>query len=178
MAHAKRLRQQKFGPCTEQVLDLKDFEVHLGAGVSGKSNDKTVLVGNKRLMHAFDVPICPVVERYISENEGLARTCVLVSIDGKIAGAFSVTDPVKPGAKRVISFLHSMGISSIIVTGDNLATANAIADEVGIHEVFAETDPPGKADIVKNLQVRGFESIELNETPLFEKHVFFRLNLI
>ena len=153
MVHAKRLRQ-KFGSCTEQVPDVKDFEVHVGAGVSGKVGDKTVLVGNKRLMHASNVPICSEVEKYISENEVLARTCVLVSIDGKIAGAFSVTDPVKPEAKRVISFLHSMGISSIMVTGDNWSTATAIANEVGIDKVFAETDPQGKADKVKELQVR------------------------
>lgn len=135
---------------------MNDFEVHLGAGVSGKVGGRTVLVGNKRLMHSCNVPICPEVEKYISENEVLTRTCILVSIDGKIAGAFSVTDPVKPEAKRVISFLHSMGILSIMVTGDNCATATAIANEVGIDKdkVFAETDPLGKADKVKELQVR------------------------
>ncbi|KAK7304547.1 hypothetical protein VNO77_42428 [Canavalia gladiata] len=153
VAHAKRLRQ-KFGSSTEDVHDVDDFEVHMGAGVSGKVGDRTVLVGNKRLMRACNVPICSDVEKYISENEILARTCVLVSIDGKIAGAFSVTDPVKPEAKRVISFLHSMGISSIIVTGDNYATATAIANEVGIDKVFAETDPVGKANKVKDLQAK------------------------
>ncbi|KAL2319315.1 hypothetical protein Fmac_028284 [Flemingia macrophylla] len=154
VAHAKRLRQ-KFGFSKEEVPDVVDFEVHMGAGVSGKVGNRMVVVGNKRLMHACNVRICSEVEKYISENEILARTCVLVSIDGKIAGAFSVTDPVKPEAKRVISFLHSMGISSIIVTGDNRATASAIANEVGIDEVFAETDPVGKADKVKELQMRG-----------------------
>ncbi|KAK7287338.1 hypothetical protein RIF29_00597 [Crotalaria pallida] len=154
VSHAKRLRQN-FGSCTEEVPDVKDFEVHVGAGVSGKVGERTVFVGNKRLMHACNVPICSEVERYISENEILARTCVLVSIDGKIAGAFSVTDPVKPEAKRVISFLHSMGISSIIVTGDNYSTATAIANEVGIDKVFAETNPLGKADKVKELQMKG-----------------------
>ncbi|KAI4334586.1 hypothetical protein L6164_019257 [Bauhinia variegata] len=154
VAHAKRLRQ-KLGTCIELVPDVMDFEVHPGAGVSGKVGERTVLVGNKRLMHASNVPICPEVERYISENEFLARTCVLVSIDGKVAGAFCVTDPVKPEARRVISFLHSMGISSIIVTGDNLATAAAIANEVGIDEVFAETDPVGKADKVKDIKMKG-----------------------
>ncbi|CAL0324399.1 unnamed protein product [Lupinus luteus] len=154
VAHAKKLRR-KLGSCTEDVPDVKDFEVHVGAGVCGKVGERTVLVGNKRLMHAFNVPICSEVERYISENEIQARTCVLVSIDGKIAGAFSVSDPVKPEAKRVISFLHSMGISSIIVTGDNFATAIAIANEVGIDEIFAETNPLGKADKVKELQMKG-----------------------
>ncbi|KAI9122493.1 hypothetical protein K1719_006333 [Acacia pycnantha] len=154
VVYAKRLRQQ-FGSSAEQVFDVNDFEVHVGAGVSGKVGGRTVLVGNKRLMHSRNVPISGEVERYVSENEVLTRTCVLVSIDGKIAGAFSVTDPVKPGAKRVISFLNTMGILSIMVTGDNRATATAIADEVGIDKVFAETDPLGKADKVKDLQMKG-----------------------
>ncbi|KAL1293458.1 hypothetical protein HN51_054120 [Arachis hypogaea] len=152
--HAKKLRK-KFGSNDEEVPDVKDFEVQVGAGVCGKVGERTVLVGNKRLMHACNVPLSSEVERYMSENEILARTCVLVSIDGKIAGAYSVTDPLKPEAKRVISFLHTMGISSIIATGDNLATATAIANEVGIDEVFAETDPLGKADKVKELQMKG-----------------------
>ncbi|KAK0604028.1 hypothetical protein LWI29_011316 [Acer saccharum] len=152
--HAKKLRQ-KFGSHAEHIAEAKDFEVHTGAGVSGKVGDKIVLVGNKRLMRAYDVPVGPDVEKYVSENEQLARTCVLVAIDGKVAGAFAVTDPVKPEAQIVVSFLHSMGISSIMVTGDNWATAAAIAKEVGIKKVFAETDPFGKADKIKELQLKG-----------------------
>ncbi|XP_057472339.1 copper-transporting ATPase HMA4-like [Actinidia eriantha] len=152
--HAKKL-SQKFGSQPEHVTEVKDFEVHPGAGVSGIVGDRRVLVGNKRLMRVFNVPIGPEIENHISETELLARTCVLVAIDGRAAGAFAVTDPVKPEAERVVSFLHSMGISSIMVTGDNWATATAIAKQVGIQKVFAETDPLGKADKVKDLQVKG-----------------------
>ncbi|RVW21266.1 Copper-transporting ATPase HMA4 [Vitis vinifera] len=152
--YAKRLRQ-KFGPQTEQMTDIKEFEVHPGAGVSGKVGDKLVLVGNKRLMQDSSVPVSPEVENHIAETENLARTCVLVAINGKVAGAFAVTDPVKPEAGRVISFLHSMDISTVMMTGDNWATATAIAKEVGIKEVYAETDPLGKAERIKNLQMKG-----------------------
>ncbi|CAI8616594.1 unnamed protein product [Vicia faba] len=155
VAYTKRLRMSFGSSSKDQVEDVNDFEVHMGSGVSGKVKEKTVLLGNKRLMHAFNVPMSPMVETFVSENETFARTCVLVSIEGKIAGAFSVTDPVKPEAKSVVSFLHSMDISAIIVTGDNWATANAIANEVGIREVFAEIDPLGKVDIVKDLQMKG-----------------------
>ncbi|MCI23876.1 copper-transporting ATPase HMA5-like, partial [Trifolium medium] len=91
VAHAKKLRQSFVSSSNEQVQDVNDFEVHMGSGVSGKVKDKKVLVGNKRLMCAFNVPISSNVEKHISENEIMARTCVLVSIEGKIAGAFSVT---------------------------------------------------------------------------------------
>ncbi|KAG7950946.1 hypothetical protein I3843_13G143000 [Carya illinoinensis] len=154
MEHAKRLRL-KNGSYTEHVTEVKDFEVHTGAGVSVKVGEATVLVGNKRLMQACSIPVGPEVEDYILKNEQLARTCVLVAIDGKVAGAFAVTDPVKPEARCVISFLRSMGISSIMVTGDNRATATAIAKEVGIDKIFAEIDPMGKADKIKELQMKG-----------------------
>lgn len=150
--HAKSLRQ-KFGSNIEHITEVKEFEVHPGAGVSGRVGHRTVLVGNKRLMRSYSVTVGPEVQNYISENEQLARTCVLVAIDGKVAGAFSVTDPVKPEAARVISFLRSMGICSIMVTGDNWATATAVRKEVGIDNVFAETDPLGKAEKIKELQV-------------------------
>ncbi|XP_070675759.1 copper-transporting ATPase HMA4-like [Malus domestica] len=72
-----------------------------------------------------------------------------------IAESFAVTDPVKPEAARVISYLHLMNITSIIVTADNWAAETAIAKEVGIDKVSAETHPLGKADRIKELQMKG-----------------------
>lgn len=152
MDHAKKL-SQKYGHQNEHVIEAKGFKVHPGAGVSVKNGERTILVGNKRLMHLFNVILTSEVDKYISENEQLARTCVLVAIDGRAAGAYAVTDPVKPEAAVVISYLHSMNISSVMITGDNWATASAIAREVGIQNVFAETNPLGKADKIKELQV-------------------------
>lgn len=154
VGHAKSLRQT-FGSSLDHVEDAKDFEVHPGAGVSGKVCEKMVLVGNKRLMQACNVPISQEVEDYVSGAEKLARTCVLVAIDGRVSGAFAVTDPVKPEAERVVNYLKSMNISSIMITGDNWGTATAIAREVGIDQVFAETQPIGKADKIKEIQMKG-----------------------
>ncbi|KAK6272709.1 PREDICTED: probable copper-transporting ATPase HMA5 isoform X1 [Theobroma cacao] len=158
LEHARKLHQKiesNNQPNNQHLKEARDFEVHPGTGVSGKVGDKMVLVGNKRLMQTYNVTVGPEIEDYISENEQLARTCVLVAIDGKVVGAFAVTDPVKPEAKQVILYLRSMGISSIMVTGDNWATATAIAKEVGIEKVIAETDPVGKADRIKELQMKG-----------------------
>ncbi|KAI3959938.1 hypothetical protein MKX01_030229 [Papaver californicum] len=152
--HAKKLHQM-YASNLEHITEVNDFEVHAGYGISGKVGDKVVLVGNKRLMVSRNVPISSEVEDYMSESEQLARTCVLVAINGMVSGAFAVTDPVKPEAEQVISFLKSMNITSIIVTGDNWASANAIAKEVGIVTVFADTDPLGKADKIKDLQLNG-----------------------
>ncbi|XP_047081249.1 copper-transporting ATPase HMA4 [Lolium rigidum] len=152
--YTKNLREQ-YGSDSDHMLDSKDFEVHPGAGVSANVEGKLVLVGNKRLMQEFEAPMSSEVEEYMSEMEGLARTCVLVAIDRIICGALAVSDPLKPEAGRVISYLTSMGITSIMVTGDNWATAKSIAKEVGISTVFAEIDPVGKAEKIKDLQAQG-----------------------
>ncbi|WVZ77486.1 hypothetical protein U9M48_025345 [Paspalum notatum var. saurae] len=152
--HTKKLREQ-YGSHSDHMMESRDFEVHPGAGVSANVEGKLVLVGNKRLMQEFEVPLIPEVEAYMSETEELARTCVLVAIDKVICGALAVSDPLKPEAGRVISYLKSMGISSIMVTGDNWATAKSIAKDVGISQVFAEIDPVGKAEKIKDLQMQG-----------------------
>ncbi|WOK95272.1 hypothetical protein Cni_G03979 [Canna indica] len=152
--YAKKLHQQ-YASYDDHLPEANDFEVHPGAGVSASIGGKRVLVGNKRLMLASHVPINPEIQDYMTDMEHLARTCVLVAVDGVISGAFAVSDPLKPEAGRVVSFLSSMNISSIMVTGDNWATATTIAREVGIDEVFAETDPVGKAERIKELQTKG-----------------------
>jgi Cu+-exporting ATPase len=152
--HTKKLREQ-YGSHSDHMMESRDFEVHPGAGVSANVEGKLVLVGNKRLMQEFEVPLSPEVEAYMSEMEELARTCVLVAIDKIICGALAVSDPLKPDAGRVILYLKSMGISCIMVTGDNWATAKSIAKEVGIDQVFAEIDPVGKAEKIKDLQMQG-----------------------
>ncbi|CAL4889402.1 unnamed protein product [Urochloa decumbens] len=151
--HTKKLREQ-YGSHSDHMMESRDFEVHPGAGVSANVEGKLVLVGNKRLMQEFEVELSPEVEAYMSETEELARTCILVAIDKIICGALAVSDPLKPEAGRVISYLKSMGISSIMVTGDNWATAKSIAKEVGISQVFAEIDPVGKAEKIKDMQVQ------------------------
>ncbi|PWA34526.1 P-type ATPase, Heavy metal-associated domain, copper ion-binding, HAD-like domain protein [Artemisia annua] len=152
--HAKNLLpNDKTQPSNNSTA--KDFQVHPGAGVECKLGNKTILIGNKKLMTSFNIHITPEAQNYFSENEKLARTCVLFSVDNKLAGAVAVTDPVKPEASRVISYLHSMNIKTIMVTGDNWSTARAIASEIGIEKVLAETDPLGKADKIKELQSKG-----------------------
>lgn len=146
--------RKKFGSRTERLKRVENFEVFPGAGVGGKVDKIPVLVGNRRLLQAHNIAVGPQVDRYVVENERLAQTCILVAINGRVAGGFGVTDPPKPGTRAVISYLRSIGITSIMVTGDNWATAFAVARGVGINEVFAEMDPTGKANKIKTLKVK------------------------
>uniref|UniRef100_A0A0D6QYX4 P-type Cu(+) transporter n=1 Tax=Araucaria cunninghamii TaxID=56994 RepID=A0A0D6QYX4_ARACU len=145
----------KYGLDQGFLFEAQDFQAFPGKGVQGTVLHKKILIGNRRLMVDSDVHLAPEVEEHLQETEQLAKTCVLMAIDREIAGAFTVADPVKPEAETVVSILKSMGITSIMVTGDNWGIANAIAGEVGIEIVFAETEPLGKAERVKELQMKG-----------------------
>ncbi|XP_068309772.1 copper-transporting ATPase HMA4-like [Pyrus communis] len=92
-----------------------------------------------RLMRENNVQFGPEVDKYVSEHDNLART-------------------LKPEAARVISYLHSINITSIMVTGDDWATVAASAMEVGVDKVYAETVPLGKADRIKELQLGLYNS--------------------
>ncbi|KAL0329782.1 UNVERIFIED_CONTAM: putative copper-transporting ATPase HMA5 [Sesamum radiatum] len=150
--YAEKYRQDEENPVWPEV---HDFESITGHGVKAVVQGKEVLVGNKSLMldHNVDVPLD--AEEMLAETEGFAQTGILVSIDRELHGILAVSDPLKPGAKEVISILKSMKINSIIVTGDNQGTANAIAREVGIYNVIAEAKPEHKAEKVKELQAAG-----------------------
>lgn len=117
--------------------------------------DKEVLVGNTSLMSNHGVVVSLDAEEVLAETEELAQTGVLVSINRELIGIVAISDPLKPGAKEVISFLKSMDIKSIVVTGDNWGTAKAIAKEVGIDTVVAEAKPEHKAEKVKEIQASG-----------------------
>lgn len=131
------------------------FESITGHGVKAVVRNKEVLVGNKSLMVDHEVHISLDTEEILAETEGMAQTGILVSINKELAGILAISDPLKPGARDVISILKSMKVRSIVVTGDNWGTAKAIAEEVGIETVIAEAKPEHKAEKVKELQASG-----------------------
>lgn len=136
--------------------EVNDFEAIPGRGVRAVVDVKLIHVGNTKLMTEAQVPISEEVQYHLRETESMARTGVLVAIDKELVGVVSIADPVKPEAARVIEILKSMGVQSMMVTGDNWGTARAIAREVGIPDqsVRAESLPEDKARIVKEIQVR------------------------
>lgn len=150
--YAKKLKGENDSPQHE----VTDFEAIPGRGVRAMVDVKLIHVGNTKLMTEAEVPISEEVQSHLRETESMARTGVLVAIDKELVGVVSIADPVKPEAARVIQILKSMGVQSMMVTGDNWGTARAIAREVGIPDqsVRAESLPEDKARIVKEIQVR------------------------
>ncbi|KAH9327311.1 hypothetical protein KI387_007489 [Taxus chinensis] len=148
----------KFRPASSDLCwlpEVQDFVSITGHGVRALVQNKTLLVGNTKLMLESEITISEDAYEILKEAEEMARTGILVSFDGVLVGIVEISDPVKPEAQDVVSILKSMNIKSIVVTGDNWGTANAIAKEVGIETVMAETLPEGKAEKVKELQMSG-----------------------
>ncbi|CAM6034660.1 unnamed protein product [Sphagnum compactum] len=145
------------GQREDPLPEAKEFLNIPGQGVRSIVDGKEVLVGNQKLMVEYSIEIPEEVAEDLHETQMLARTGVLVAINREIVGEVAISDPVKPEAAAVIECLKSMGIRSMMVTGDNWDTAVTIARELGIERtsVYAESLPKDKANIIKEIQTTG-----------------------
>lgn len=130
------------------------FEAIPGHGMKATVAGKTLLVGNRKLMRDNQIAL-DGHEEHAASLEGAGRTVVYAALDGQFAGLIAIADAVRPNAKLAVEKLTSMGVQVAMLTGDNRATAERIAGELGIKTVFAEVLPGQKADKVKELQSQG-----------------------
>ncbi|HEY3606745.1 MAG TPA: heavy metal translocating P-type ATPase [Pseudonocardiaceae bacterium] len=126
-----------------------------GLGARGHVDGRSVLVGSARLMAADDIDVPTDLHEQRLAWERAGRTTVLVAVDGFVTGMLALADTVKPSAAAAIRELTAMGLRTVLLTGDNAATAHAVATEVGIAEVIAEVLPDGKADVIARLRAEG-----------------------
>jgi Cu+-exporting ATPase len=138
------------------LIEPKDFKAIIGQGVQGKINGKAVLIGNEKLMAKFKIAVSEQIKADKSKLENEGKTVIMVA-DNKILGLVAVADTLKKSTKAAIKALHQMKIKSIMITGDNKRTAQAIAKQIGIDEVLAEVLPEDKAKEVKKLQQQGLK---------------------
>ncbi|XP_073112548.1 copper-transporting ATPase HMA5 [Elaeis guineensis] len=149
--YAKMIREEE----NHVWPEAQDFISVTGHGVKATVRNKEIVVGNKSLMVESGIHVPVAALDILAEAEEMAQTGIMVSMDGELVGTIAISDPLKPNAQDVISLLRSMEVKSIMVTGDNWGTANAIAKEVGIDTVVAEAKPEQKAQKVKELQMSG-----------------------
>ena len=121
------------------------LECHLSSG-------EDVLVGNERLMHMHDIVIPESILSQALASSNLGRTVVYVAEGSHFCGFFGIADPLRPEALAVVQYLQRSGIETWMVTGDNSMTANAIARQCGITQVFSQVLPSGKQETVQQLQ--------------------------
>ena len=130
-----------------------DFESITGMGVRCRVNGHSVVVGNASLMTSDNVDVTSL-EAESTRLASEAKTCMFVAVDGTLAGIIAVTDPVKQSSAEAISAIKAAGAVPVMISGDNEATALAVAKKVGIDEVRAEALPQDKIDAVKRYQVQ------------------------
>jgi len=131
------------------------FESVTSAGVKGKINGKAVLLGKRKFIQDNGISLFEELNKQSEEFQGKAQTVVWVAVDGQVAGMLGISDPIKKTTPEAINALHKMGLKVVLLTGDNQKTADAIAKELGITDVYAGLEPKDKQEIVKKLRSQG-----------------------
>lgn len=141
----------------ERGLDpgtVSEFRSLTGKGIRGTVEGRQVLAGNMALMNDEGVDPAPLKEA-AAEMQGDGQSVIAVAVDGHAAGLLQIADPIKDSTPEAISALHEDGVKVVMLTGDNRATAEAVAARLGIDAVHAQVLPADKAEIVASLQAKG-----------------------
>lgn len=132
-----------------------DFVGLAGRGARGRVEGVEVLIGSPALLAVQGIVVTAELDRWRAERERAACTVVLVAINGVGVAGIALADAVKASAAAAVAQLHELGLRTVMVTGDNPATAQAVAAAVGITEVIAGVLPANKAAIIGQLQATG-----------------------
>ena len=137
-----------------ELHNAEKFENIPGYGIKCIVNEKSVLLGNKKLMSENNVDISGF-EKEFDRLSDEGKTVVFLAVDNKTEGIAAIADVVKESSAKAVKELHKMGIKVVMLTGDNRKTAEYIAKQVGIDEVIAEVLPDEKSNAVKSYQNKG-----------------------
>ena len=126
-----------------------------GLGVQGVVDGHAVIAGRERLLVDWAMPLTPALVAARDDAERQGRTAVFVGWDGAIGALIVVADTVKPTSAEAITRLRSLGLTPVLLTGDNERAARSVADQVGIDTVVAQVLPADKVEVVRGLQAEG-----------------------
>ena len=137
------------------VPDPEEFTTLPGLGVRARIDEGEVIIGRPRLLSEQGITVQEEVAARARNLASVGRTVILVAHNRQVVGMLVLEDTLRPEAGQVIRRLKKLGIRTVLVTGDNRVTAERIAGELGIGEVYAEVLPAQKVEIVKQLQAQG-----------------------
>ncbi|MFV2019683.1 heavy metal translocating P-type ATPase [Micromonospora sp. LOL_023] len=126
-----------------------------GLGVRGTADGRTVLAGRPGLLTDEGLSMPAGLADAIAHAEAAGRTAIAASWDGQVRGVLAVADVVKPTSRQAVAALRRLGLTPVLLTGDNATVAGKVAEAVGIDEVIAGVLPAGKVDAVRQLQADG-----------------------
>ena len=132
-------------------LDVEAFEALVGKGVQGSLQGQRFVLGNHRLIH--DQGLCRVeLEAKLAEHEALGRTITLLAAENRVLALFAVADTLKDSSTQAVAELNEMGVKTVMLTGDNPATARSIATQAGIADARGDLLPQDKQAAISELQ--------------------------
>jgi Cu+-exporting ATPase len=137
-----------------ELVDATDFHATFGKGVTGRVDGRDVALGNAALLEELGVAH-DLLAQDVGALRGRGETVIFAAVDGRLAGVLSVADPVKESTQAALESLRADGVRIVMLTGDNRATADAVASRLGIDEVVAEVLPEEKRAVVKRIQAEG-----------------------
>ena len=147
---------------------VENFNALEGRGIEARVAGKDLLLGNLRLMNERKIALNGA-ETIVEKLAGEGKTPMFAAFDGNFAGVVAVADTIKPESKDAIRALQNLGLEVVMMTGDNLRTAEAVAAQVGIRKVLAEVLPEGKSGEIKRLQAEkktvGMVGDGINDAP-------------
>ena len=139
----------------QKLLFVTDFGSTTAGGVTGSVDGVTVRIGKSAFLSDNGITIPSDLETQAAALRENAKTVVWVAFRNEVAGILAIADPIKETSAAAIRSLHDIGLKIIMCTGDNRATAEAVARELGIEEVHAEVMPQDKIDLVRKLRKQG-----------------------
>jgi len=134
--------------------DVRNFKAIAGMGVTGDVDGRTCLLGSPHLLEERGVAVGDLAAR-AEELRREGQTVVFLAVDGKAAGLLGVADPIKASTAEALRLLRAAGIEIVLASGDSRTTAEAVARQLGITQVYAEVMPEAKREIVRRLQGEG-----------------------
>jgi Cd2+/Zn2+-exporting ATPase len=139
------------------IPQATEFETFTGRGIRATYQGHTIAVGTKEFMHELGIRPYPEAETYLTRLKSAGKTAVLVALDGIQLGILGISDLLRETAPAMLRQLKNIGLERIIMlTGDDQRTAQAIAREAGLTEVYAELLPEDKLRIIRQLQEEGY----------------------
>jgi Cu+-exporting ATPase len=136
------------------LAEVQNFDSPAGKGASGTVDGRKVVLGNASIMQVSNVDT-RALEKDALEQRERGATAIYVAVDGRAAGVIAVADPIKPSAPEALRQLRANGLRIVMLTGDNVTTAQAVAKTLGIAEVEADVLPERKSDVVTRLRGEG-----------------------
>jgi Cu+-exporting ATPase len=138
-----------------EFQEVTGFQSTTGAGVAGKLDGQTILIGKEKFLADSNVRFPEELTKEVHRLQERAATTVWIAVNGKAVGVLEIADPIKPTTKEAVRALHKMGLKIIMCTGDNRRTAESVARHLGIDEFKAEVMPDEKIEFVRELKSQG-----------------------